>query len=417
MREKWVPAIVGVVSMLCKACHAGHLQLQRGWRAGGLTLDNDMRQPRTRDAGASDLREPLFKVVWSAGGHKILQPEARVMKRRTFLKDAAAAAAMLACFPAGLAGVERERARGKIERRPLGKTGRKLSIIGFGGLVLKNSTPAQAAEWVGEAFEAGVSYFDVAPSYGDSEKRLGPALEPYRREVFLACKTTQRKRAEAAAELDRSLSRLRTDCFDLYQLHAVTKLEDVKTILGPGGAMEAFEDARQAGKIRLIGFSAHSVEAALALMERHEFDTILFPVNYSTWHAGNFGPQVLETSQKKKMGILALKAMAKRPWPEGADRTAFPNCWYEPMTELEEALMGLRFTLSHPVTAVVTPASPACLKLALELAPRIKPLKKAEVASIKEKALSVAPLFRYPREPRASVDSGRYFAVRGTPSG
>jgi predicted aldo/keto reductase-like oxidoreductase len=333
------------------------------------------------------------------------------MKRRTFLRDATAAAAMLACFPAGLSGVESGKAPGKIERRALGKTGRKLSVIGFGGLVLKDSAPAQAAEWVRQAFEAGVNYFDVAPSYGNSEERLGPALEPYRREVFLACKTTQRRRAQAAAELDRSLSRLRTDYFDLYQLHAVTRLEEVDTILGPGGAMEAFEQARQAGKIRLIGFSAHSVEAALALMERCEFDTILFPVNYATWHAGNFGPQVLEAARKKKMGVLALKALAKRPWPRGADRTAFPNCWYEPMTDPEEALMGLRFTLSHPVTAAVTPANPVCQKLALELAPKIKPLKKAEVASIKQEALSVAPLFRYPREPRASVDEGRCFTV------
>ncbi len=315
---------------------------------------------------------------------------------------------MLTCFPAGLSGVEREKARGRIERRTLGKTGRKLSVIGFGGLTLKNSTPAQAAEWVREAFEAGVNYFDVAPSYGNSEERLGPALEPYRQDVFLACKTTQRRRAEAAAELNQSLSRLRTDHFDLYQLHAVTKLEEVETILGPGGAMEAFEDARQAGRIRFIGFSAHSVEAALALMERHEFDTILFPVNYATWHGGNFGPQVLEIAREKKMGVLALKAMAKRPWPKGADRTAFPNCWYEPMTDPDEALMGLRFTLSHPVTAAVPPASPTCLKLALELAPRIKPLKKAEVARIKEQALSVAPLFRYPREPRAAVVADRY---------
>jgi predicted aldo/keto reductase-like oxidoreductase len=344
--------------------------------------------------------------------HRLSADYRRVMKRRAFLQDAAVAAAMLTCFPAGLAGVERQKPRGKIERRALGRTGRKLSIIGFGGLVLKNSSPAEAAELVREAFEAGVNYFDVAPTYGNSEERLGPALEPYRRQVFLACKTTRRKRAEAAAELDRSLSRLRTDHFDLYQLHAVTTVEDVETILGPGGAMEAFEEAKRAGKIRHIGFSAHSVEAALALMARHDFDTILFPVNYATWHAGNFGPQVLETARKRKMGILALKAMAKRPWPKGADRSAFPNCWYEPMTDPEEALMGLRFTLSHPVTAAVTPANPVCLRLALDLASKIKPLKKAEVASIKEKALGVAPLFRYPREQRAAADAAdHYFTV------
>jgi len=328
------------------------------------------------------------------------------MRRRTFLKETATAAAMLGCFPAGLAGIERDKRPGQIERRSLGRTGRQLSVIGFGGLLLKNSAPEQAAEWVQEAYEAGVNYFDVAPTYGNSEERLGPALKPYRRDVFLACKTTQRRRAEAAAELDRSLSRLRTDHIDLYQFHAVTKLEDVETIMGPGGALEAFEEARKAGKVRHIGFSAHSVEAALALMGRYEFDTILFPINYATWYAGNFGPQVLELARKEKMGILALKAMAKRPWPKGADRTGFPNCWYQPMTDPEEALMGLRFTLSHPVTAAVSPASATCLKLALELAPRIKPLKKAEVASIKEKAMGVTPLFRYPRESRASADTG-----------
>jgi predicted aldo/keto reductase-like oxidoreductase len=333
------------------------------------------------------------------------------MKRRTFLGETAAAAAMLSCFPACLSGVARETPRGKIERRTLGKTGHRLSIIGFGGLTLKDSTPEDAAALVREAFEAGVNYFDVAPSYGNSEERLGPALEPYRKDVFLACKTNKRKRAEAAEELDRSLARLRTDHFDLYQLHAVTKVEDVETVFGAGGAMEAIDEGKRAGKIRFVGFSAHSVEAAMALMNRYDFDTILFPVNYATWHAGNFGPQALETARKKRMGILALKAMAKQPWQPGADRSAFPNCWYEPMTSPEEALTGLRFTLSHAVTAAIPPASPQCMRLAMGLAPKIKPLKKAEIASIKEKAMGVAPLFRYPHDQRACADAAETYCA------
>ena len=140
-------------------------------------------------------------------------------------------------------------------------------------------------------------------------------------------------------------------------------------IFSEEGAIHAFEEARKAGRVRLIGFSAHSVEAATALLDRYKFDTILFPVNYGTWHAGNFGPQVLAKAQEKKMGILALKAMAKRPWPKDAERFA-PNCWYEPMTNSEEALNALRFTLSHPITAAIHPADPKCLKLALELVPK-----------------------------------------------
>jgi predicted aldo/keto reductase-like oxidoreductase len=324
------------------------------------------------------------------------------MKRRDFLKTTAAAAAMISCFPATLSGVERTKPRGRIERRSLGRSRVKLSIIGFGGFVLRDATPEQAAALVRDAYEAGVNYFDVAPNYGSAEERMGPALEPYRKKVFLSCKTAKRTRAEAAMELERSLQRLRTDCFDLYQLHHVTTLNDVETIFGADGAMKTLEAAKKEGKVRLLGFSAHSVEAAMLLMDRYDFDTIMFPVNYATWHAGNFGPQVLEKARQKKMGILALKPMAKGPWPKGADRSKHPICWYEPMTDPEEALMGLRFTLSHPVTSALPPADDQCLKLALELAPRFKPLKAAEVEEMKRRGLAETPLFRYPRVQRAA---------------
>ena len=319
------------------------------------------------------------------------------MKRREFLKNAAAAAAMLSCFPATLSAIERDTTSGRIERRALGRTGEKLSIIGFGGFVLNRSTPEQASEWVRLALESGVNYFDVAPEYGRAEERMGPALEPFRKQVFLSCKTAQRHKSAALTELDRSLERLRTDHFDLYQLHHVTRPDEVETIFSDDGAIHAFEEAKRAGKVRFLGFSAHSVEAALALMDRFAFDTIMFPVNYATWHAGHFGPQVLARAHEKQMGILALKAMAKRPWPKGADRSAHPGCWYEPMTNPDEALMGLRFTLSHPATTALTPTDAGCLKLALSLAPKITPLQPDEVLAIKEKALATPPLFRYPR--------------------
>lgn len=317
------------------------------------------------------------------------------MKRRDFLKQTAAVAATLGCFPATLTAIERDTAAGQIERRAYGKSGEKLSIVGFGGFMLNKATDEQSAQWVREAFEAGVNYFDVAPGYGTAEERMGPALEPFRKKVFLSCKTGQRKAPQAAEELERSLKRLRTDHFDLYQLHAMTKMEDVETVFGDDGAMKTFEKARKDGKVRFLGFSAHSVEAALALMDRFEFDSIMFPVNYSTWNAGNFGPQVLAKAHEKKMGIMALKAMAKRPWPKGADRGAHQNCWYEPMTDPDEALMGLRFTLSHPVTTALTPASEPCLKLALQLAPKFTPLKPDEVESMKQKGLAATPLFKY----------------------
>jgi predicted aldo/keto reductase-like oxidoreductase len=317
------------------------------------------------------------------------------MKRRDFLKTSALAAPMISMFPADLSSMVRKPVPGKLEKRALGKTGEMLSVIGFGGIVVMNATAVEAADRVKLAIDCGVNYFDVAPSYGDAQQILGPALEPYRRNVFLACKTGKRKKDESRAELEQSLKLLKTDHIDLYQHHAVTSLEDVKTILGPGGAMETFLEARKEGKVRFLGFSAHSVEAAMALMDGFDFDTILFPFNFTTWYSGNFGPQVLARAHEKKMGILALKAMAKGPWPEGADRSVYPKCWYEPLTSEGDIRMGLRFTLSHPVTAAVTPGEEALFKIAMNVRNDLKPLKKSEIAAIKEKAMAGVPLFKY----------------------
>jgi aryl-alcohol dehydrogenase-like predicted oxidoreductase len=317
------------------------------------------------------------------------------MRRRDVLKKAAASGAALGAFPAVLSGLGREKTGTGLERRSLGRTGERLSILGFGGIVVMDATAEQAAERVKAAIDAGVNYFDVAPSYGNAEEKLGPALEPYRKGVFLACKTMERTKDGATKELEQSLAKMRTNHFDLYQHHAVTKEEDVQRIFGPGGAMEAFEAARKAGKVRFLGFSAHSVEAALALMDGYAFDTILFPVNYATWHAGGFGPQVLAKAQEKKMGILALKALAKRPWPEGAEKR-YPKCWYEPFDQPAEAEPALRFTLSHPVTAAIPPGDETIFRMALDLAARFRPLSADDAKAIKQRGLAVAPLFRYP---------------------
>ena len=317
------------------------------------------------------------------------------MKRRDFIKATSLIAPVMSLFPADLSDITRKSFPGKIEKRSLGRTGEMLSMIGFGGILVRDATPEEASDVVKLAIDSGINYFDVAPTYGDAEIKLGPALEPYRKGVFLACKTTKRNDKEARTELEQSLKNLRTDHFDLYQFHAVTTLEDVETIHAPGGAMETYLEARKEGKIRFIGFSAHSVEAAMAMMDRFDFDTILFPVNYATWHAGNFGPQVLARAQEKKMGILALKAMAKGPWNEGADRSKYPKCWYEPLIDQEDIRMGLRFTLSHPVTAAITPGEADLFRIALNVSDSITPLTNDEVKLLKEKALLGNPLFKY----------------------
>lgn len=317
------------------------------------------------------------------------------MRRREFIKSAALAAPLIGLFPADLSDITREKTYGKMEMRSLGRTGAKLSVIGFGGIVVRDTSADEASSLVKQAIDTGVNYFDVAPSYGNAELVLGPALEKYRKDVFLACKTQKRDRDGARNEMEQSLRNLRTDHFDLYQFHAVTTIKDVDAIFRKGGAMETFIEARKEGKLRFIGFSAHSVDAALAMMNNFDFDTILFPVNFATWYAGNFGPQVLAQAREKKMGILALKAMARGPWPEGADRSKYPKCWYEPMITPEDIRMGFRFTLSHPVTAAVSSGDQNLFRIALGLYDRLSPLKKAEVIKIKEAGINGKPLFTW----------------------
>jgi aryl-alcohol dehydrogenase-like predicted oxidoreductase len=281
----------------------------------------------------------------------------------------------------------------KLPRRPLGRTGEKLSIIGLGGLVLADETPEAANQIVREAIDQGINYFDVAPSYGNAQDRLGPALRPYRNGIFLACKTLKRDKQGAEAELNESLRKLETDHFDLYQLHALSKIEDVTQALGPNGALEAFSQARKEGKIRFIGFSAHSAEAALLAMKQFDFDSILFPVNFVCFLKADFGPQVIAAAKEKTMGILALKALARQPWPEEKQKKDWPKCWYQPILDAEEAGLSLRFTLSQPVTAAVPPGDVRLFRRALELAHGFAPLGPDDVTKLRLLAANLNPLF------------------------
>lgn len=279
-----------------------------------------------------------------------------------------------------------------MNRRPLGDTGEELSIIGMGGIVVSGLEQSQANRIVRFAFDKGVNYFDVAPTYADAEDRLGPALEGIRDRVFLACKTNQRQAADARRELHESLGKLRTDRFDLYQLHGLSSVEEVEQCFAPGGAMEVLLEAREQGQIRYLGFSAHSPEAALEAMERFDFTSVLFPFNYITYYKGGFGPAVLERAQEKGVARLALKAMARRPWPEGAPRK-YSRCWYEPFDDEFQAEMALRWTLSLPITAAIPPGEPELFERAIRYAERFRPLNPDEQAMVENRIGENEPIF------------------------
>lgn len=279
-------------------------------------------------------------------------------------------------------------------KRQLGATGEKLSLLGFGGILVMDEEQKTADTMVARAVDHGINYFDVAPSYGNAEQILGPALAPFRRRCFLACKTTMRKAADARREMENSLRTMQSDHFDLYQLHALTTLEEVETAFGPGGAMEVLVKAREEGKVRFLGFSAHSESAALAAMERFDFDTILFPVNFVAWFAGHFGPRLLPAVQEKKMGLLALKGLAHHAKKEG-DASPYRKVWYHPIAAQEEEMARLAFTwtYSQGVTAALPPGDPVLWDRAFRIAANLQPLQAGDEEKLAAWAKGLPPIF------------------------
>ena len=203
----------------------------------------------------------------------------------------------------------------------------RVSVVGFPAVGLARMSSQEqgdANEAVRHAVEdLGITYFDVAPEYGDgvAQARLGPALEPFRARVFLAAKTMFRDREGAAKDLATTLEALRTPYLDLYQLHSISSAADVEQVLAPGGAMEVLEEARDAGVVRAVGFSAHDEAQAVALCETGRFDTVMFPVNFGAMRFAGLGRRVLAAAAKHHMKVVALKACAAgRVKPEEGDR-------------------------------------------------------------------------------------------------
>lgn len=316
------------------------------------------------------------------------------MKRRKFIKMSATGA--LALQVTNVFASPELRGIHEIPKRTLGKTGEQVSIVGFGGIALRNNGQEFANELIASACDRGINYFDIAPSYGDSQELMGPAFKPFRQKSFLACKTGKRDQAGSEEELNESLRQLMTDHLDLYQFHALRTMEDLDQVFASKGAMKTFLKAREAGKIRHIGFSAHNEEVALKAMELYDFDTILYPINCVCWYNGNFGPVVYETAKKKDMGILALKAVARNRVPN--NERPYPNMWYSPYQDEDEIDQCLRFTLSKDIAATVHAGDSIFMKKTLQFVHKTGNIRAPDNNRIQAMIEGVKPIFSHPEE-------------------
>lgn len=279
-----------------------------------------------------------------------------------------------------------------MQYREYGRSGEKLSIIGFGGINVMSESQQEADRYVAEAIDRGINYFDVAPGYGDAQQKLGPALRGKRNQVFLACKTEKKKQDEVVLALEDSLRKLETDYFDLYQFHGVSSMEEAEAILAPGGALEAAVQAQKKGYIRYIGFSAHSEDAAIALMEQFDFASVLFPYNWVNLFQSGFGKKIMDKALEKGVVPLALKAMALTQWKD-EDVRNYPKCWYKPIDDVALAALALRFTLSAPVAAAIPPGDIRPFRWAMDVGDAFQPLTPEEQAWLQEKSKEYLPLF------------------------
>ncbi len=308
------------------------------------------------------------------------------MERREFIKSAALAGAAvttsssLGAAPAQAApkaAVTRPMSP-EMQYRELGRTGEKVSAIGLGGYHIgKQADASESVKLIRSAIDRGITFMDNCWDYNDgiSEVRMGQALrDGYRDKVFLMTKIDGRTKVAYNAQLEQSLGRLRTDVIDLVQFHEVIRMEDPDRIFASGGALEAAVAARQAGKIRYIGFTGHKDPAVhlrmLETAEKHgfHFDSVQMPINVMDAHFRSFTKEVMPVAIRQGVGVLAMKTFG--------DHFILDSKTVEPIE-------ALHYSLTQPVSVVITGIdSMEILEQAMTAAKTFKPMSQTQVAGL-----------------------------------
>jgi len=300
--------------------------------------------------------------------------------RRNFLKGAVAAGVV-----AKYGSFAQAANSSGIPTRTLGHTDQQVSMLGLGGYHIGNPSEAEATKIIRTAADNGITFMDNCWDYhdGDSEVRMGKALrDGYRQKVFLMTKIDGRDAKTAALQIDQSLQRLQTDHLDLLQFHEVIRMNDPERIFAPGGGMEAAVKAREAGKVRFIGFTGHKSpqihKHMLEVADQHQFkyDSVQMPLNVMDAQYESFGKIVLPMLQERNIGVLGMK-------PIGAGILLTSG--------KVSAVECLRYALSLPTSVVITGCeSMKDAQQAIDLGRNFQPLSETERAALLSKTAEVA---------------------------
>lgn len=283
-----------------------------------------------------------------------------------------------------------------METRLFGRSGHHSSVAIFGAAAFWSVDQAEADTAMELIIEHNVNHIDVAPSYGLAEERLRPWMERMRDRFFLGCKTQLRDRESAAAEMQRSLERLHVDHFDLYQIHAITSMSELDQVTGAGGALEAILSAREAGLTRLIGITGHGVDSPaifLEALQRYDFDSVLFPINYIQYTNPTYrqnAQELLRLCRERNVGTMIIKSIARGPWGEEKQTS---TTWYKPFISANKIQQSVNFVLSQDVTGLCTAGDTHLLPLVLDACERFTPLSLEGQEALIASGLEYAPLF------------------------
>src|SRR5574341_1206067 len=268
-----------------------------------------------------------------------------------------------------------------METRRFGRTGHMSTVAIFGGAAFSQVSQEEADKAMELIIEAGVNHIDIARSYGEAELRVGPWMPHERGRFFLGSKTTQRTKEDAWKELQESLKRLQIEALDLYQIHAITSMEELDAVTMKGGALEAFLEARQNGLTRFIGITGHGVNAPkiyLEALRRFDFDSVLFPLNFvqmANPEYRGYAEELIATCKAKDVGTMIIKSVTKGPW---GTREHTATTWYEPFHDSEKIQQAVNFALSYDVTGICTAGDTHLLPLVLKACENFTRLSDSE---------------------------------------
>ncbi len=312
-------------------------------------------------------------------------PQSDKPSRRDLI-NTIAAASLAAAVPAAA----QETRSGDMIYRTLGRTGVKVSAIGLGGYHIGNPSEAEGIKIIRTAIDRGMTFMDNCWDYhdGDSEVRMGKALrDGYRQKIFLMTKFDGRTKDSTAKQLDESLKRLQTDHLDLIQYHENIRMEDPDRFFAPNGPLEALMAAKQAGKIKYIGFTGHKDPAVhlrmIEVADQHKFhfDTAQMPINILDYSFRSFRHEVVPKLVERGIALLGMKPMASSNIPQNGIATGI-EC--------------LHYALSQPTSVVITGCdSMDRLNQAFEAAKTFKPLTNAEISALVQKTKQAALTGKY----------------------